>query len=103
MRMADRARPLLGLDWHVVRYESLVEDLEQQLRAICEWLGLEWVPDLSDFAARAQARERATPSTAQLVRGLDRSGVEHWRHYAAALAPVLPTLEPWVNRLGYTR
>ena len=101
MRLADQSRALLGLDWQVVRYESLVDDLPQQLRAICDFLGLEWVPALADFAARAQTRERATPSTAQLTRGLDRSGVCHWRHYEAALAPILPTLAPWVERLGY--
>jgi tetratricopeptide (TPR) repeat protein len=101
MRLAAQARHLLGLDWQVVRYESLVEDLEQQLRAICAFIGLDWVPDLKNFAARAQARERATPSTAQLTRGLDRSGVAHWRHYRSSLEAVLPTLEPWVRRLGY--
>jgi tetratricopeptide (TPR) repeat protein len=101
MRLADQARSLLGLGWLGVRYESLVDDMPQQLRAVCEFIGLEWDPQLTDFAARAQARERATPSTAQLTRGLDRSGVGHWRHYQAALAPILPTLQPWVERFGY--
>jgi hypothetical protein len=101
MRMAELAQPLLGLDWQVVRYESLVEDLEAQLRAVCGFIGLEWVPNLGDFAARAQARERATPSTAQLARGLDKSGVGHWRHYRFALEPILPTLNPWARQLGY--
>ena len=101
MRLAAQARPLVGLDWQVVRYENLVQDLEQQLRSICSFLGLDWAPDLQDFAVRAQARERATPSTAQLVRGLDRSGVGHWRHYRSSLEAVLPTLEPWARRLGY--
>ncbi len=101
MSLAERARPLLGLEWHVVRYEDLVADLEAQLRAVCATLGLEWVPKLGDFAARAQARERATPSTAQLARGLDRSGVGHWRHYRFALEPILPTLDSWAERLGY--
>jgi tetratricopeptide (TPR) repeat protein len=103
MRLAEQARALPGLHWHEVRYESLVEDLDQQLRAICAYLDLEWVPRLADFASRAQVRERATPSTAQLVRGLDKSGVGHWRHYRAELAPILPQLEPWVERLGYDR
>jgi Tfp pilus assembly protein PilF len=101
MRLAEQARPLLGLQWRVVRYEDLVAELEPQLRAVCEYLGLEWVPNLGDFAARAQARERATPSTAQLARGLDKSGVGHWRHYRASLESVLPTLSPWAERLGY--
>jgi len=101
MRLAEQARSLLGLDWQAVRYESLVDDLELQLRAVCEFLDLEWVPELTDFAARAQAREHATPSTAQLARGLNRAGIGHWRNYQDALAPILTTLEPWVERLGY--
>ena len=101
MRLAEQARPLLGLHWHVVRYESLVADLEQQLRVICDYLGLETVPNLGDFASRAQARERATPSTARLARGLDKSGVGHWRHYRSSLQSILPTLAPWVQRLAY--
>jgi Sulfotransferase family len=101
MRLAELSRSSLGLDWHVVRYESLVEDLDAQLRAVCAYMGLEWVANLGDFAARAQARERATPSTAQLARGLDKSGVGHWQHYHFALKPVLPVLEPWAQQLGY--
>ncbi len=103
MRLADQAQPLLGLAWQSVHYESLIADFEPQLRAICDFIGLDWVPNLGDFAARAQARERATPSTAQLARGLDSSGIGHWQHYEFALAPVLPTLQPWVQRLGDDR
>jgi Sulfotransferase family len=101
MRVAELSRTLLGLEWREVRYETLASDLEAELRGICQYLGLEWVPNLGDFAVRAQAREHATPSTAQLARGLDTSGIGHWRHYRVALEPVLPILQPWVERLGY--
>ena len=101
MRLAVLARPLLGLDWQAVRYESLVDELELQLRSICDYLELDWVENLGDFAARAQASERATPSTAQLARGLDSSGIGHWQHYRKELEPIMPTLSPWVERLGY--
>jgi len=102
MRLADQCRGLAALKWMEVRYESLADDPERQLRAVCEYMDLDWVPNLTDFAARAQARESATPSTAQLARGLDRSGVGPWRHYQAALAPILPILQPWVERLEYS-
>jgi tetratricopeptide (TPR) repeat protein len=101
MRFADRVRPALGLDWREVRYETLVADLAQETSAICKFLGLEWVAEMGDFAARVQGREHATPSTAQLARGLDRSGIEQWRNYGAQLEPILPTLNGWVERLGY--
>ena len=101
MRLAEQGRRTLNLDWFDLRYEALVADLSGQLRAVCNFLGLDWDPALTEFAARAHAREHATPSTAQLVRGLDRSGIGHWRHYEAALAPILPTLQTWVERLHY--
>jgi tetratricopeptide (TPR) repeat protein len=101
MDFAHQVQPVLGLDWRVVRYECLVADLPHEMRKICEFLGLEWVPGMGDFAARVQAREHATPSTAQLARGLDRSGLEQWRNYLEPLRPILPVLERWVERLGY--
>jgi len=101
LRLAELGRQQLGLRWQSVRYESVVDEMEQQLRAICSFLDLEWHPALTEFAARSQARERATPSTAQLARGLNRAGIGHWRNYESALAAVLPTLAPWVQQLGY--
>ena len=56
---------------------------------------------MGDFAARAQAREHATPSTAQLARGLDRFRLRTLAALPLALEPVLPVLDPWVQRLGY--
>jgi hypothetical protein len=101
MNFADQVRPVLGLDWRPVHYETLVADLAPKTRGICEFLGIEWDAGMGDFAARVQAREHATPSTAQLARGLDSSGIGHWRHYGAPLQSIIPVLQPWVDRLGY--
>jgi tetratricopeptide (TPR) repeat protein len=101
MGVGELMRPVFGANWRDVRYETLVADFGAQTRAICEFLGLEWIEGLDDFAQRARERERSTPSTAQLARGLDRSRPVHWQHYRAALEPVLPTLTKWVERFGY--
>ena len=101
MAFAAEMRPVIGLDWRVVRFESLVADFEHEMRAICEFAGLKWVAGMGDFAGRAPSREHATPSTAQLARGLDGGGVGHWRHYAAPLAPALPLLDRWLRQFDY--
>jgi tetratricopeptide (TPR) repeat protein len=101
MQFAEQVRPLLNLSWRIVRYESLVSDFTQEAAAICEFLNLERVAGLEDFAARIGRRERATPSTAQLARGLSASTVESWRHYSGDLESVLPVLNPWAMRFGY--
>jgi hypothetical protein len=77
-----------------------MEDFTGQTRAVCEFLGLEWTASMHAFSTRVQVRERATPSTAQLTRGLDRSGIGHWQHYRAALEPLQPLLQRWIERLG---
>lgn len=102
LQLAELVRPRLGLAWQVVRYENLVDDLPSQLQVIAAFLGLEAVAGLENFSTRMQARERATPSTAQLAQGLNRLGVGHWRHYRPEFEPILPVLAPWVQRLGYT-
>lgn len=101
MDLARAAREVLRLDWHDVRYESLVTDFERETRSICAFLTLEWVDGMHDFAQRVQQREHSTPSTAQLARGLNQSGIQQWRHYEQALLPVLPTLQPWIDRFDY--
>jgi tetratricopeptide (TPR) repeat protein len=101
MEFAAQVRPLLGLDWRDVRYESLVTDFERETQAICEFVNIEQVAGMGDFASRVPARERATPSTAQLARGLLQSTADHWRRYSAPLQSTLPVLNPWVERLGY--
>jgi hypothetical protein len=56
---------------------------------------------MREFAGRAKARAIATPSAVQLMRGLNRQGVEHWRKYAEDLEPVMPLLRPWIAKFGY--
>jgi tetratricopeptide (TPR) repeat protein len=101
MAFAERARALLGLDWRVVRYETLVGDFQREILSLCEFLHLEPVATMGDFAGRVPGRDRATPSTAQLARGLTHSAIETWRHYETPLEAILPVLDPWVERFGY--
>jgi tetratricopeptide (TPR) repeat protein len=101
MAFAARARAILGLDWRTVRYESLVGDFQREILSLCDFLHLEPVAAMGEFAGRVQARDRATPSTAQLARGLTHSAIETWRHYEEPLTAILPMLDPWVERLGY--
>ena len=101
MRLAELYRGLLPLSQQLIRYEALVEDFEGVAREACAFLGLEWNPALFDFATRARTRGIATPSAAQVARGLNREGQGVWRRYQAQMAPVLPLLRPWVERFGY--
>lgn len=100
MAFADLARPTLGLAWRQVSYEQVIADFSGEMRSICEFIGLGWSESMGLFAERVKSREHSTPSTAQLTRGLDRSGVGHWRRYASHLAGIEPILKRWVDRFA---
>jgi tetratricopeptide (TPR) repeat protein len=89
------------LDMCLVRHEDVVTEFAREMKRICAYLNLEWVPAMGDFALRTKNRAALTPSTAQLVRGLNTEGLGQWRRYQAQLASVLPLLDPWVKRFYY--
>jgi tetratricopeptide (TPR) repeat protein len=103
MRLGEIYRGKLGLSYFHVHHEALVDSFEFQLRKLCDHLGLPWTDEFRDFAGRSKARGVNTPSSVQLVRGLNNEGIGQWRPYRPQLEPVLPLLDPWVTRFGYPK
>lgn len=101
MTLAARLAPAMDPRTLVVRHESLVADFDTVAGEVCDFLGLPWTDALRNFADKARDRAVATPSGAQLSRGLSAEGVGAWRRYREPLAAVLPTLAPWVSAYGY--
>jgi tetratricopeptide (TPR) repeat protein len=101
MRLAEVLEAKLPIALARVRYEALVRDFDGEMQWLCAALGIAWSAAIRDFAARTERRAHATPSTAQLARGLDASGIGAWRRYARELEAVRTILEPWVRALKY--
>jgi Flp pilus assembly protein TadD len=101
MNLCDVYRRRLGLEWREARNEALVDDFEGEARAICEFLGLAWNAQMRDFAEHARSRTIRTPSSVQVVRGINREGVGQWRHYAKEMEPAMPLLARWIAAFGY--
>ena len=96
-----RLTSLLPLDVCLIRHEDLVTEFAREMKRICTFLNLEWAPAMGDFALRTKFRSVLTPSTAQLVKGLNTEGLGQWHRYRQYLEPVLPLLEPWIKRFYY--
>jgi tetratricopeptide (TPR) repeat protein len=98
----EQCRAGLPLNVHPLRYEDLIERPEEQMRALIGFLGLDWDPRLLDHRRTAAARGTiVTPSYAQVTQPLYRAAAGRWERYRAQMAPVLPVLCPWAERLGY--
>lgn len=100
MRLTETARERLPLQVHELRYEELVADFDRTTQALCDFAGLPWSEDVRRFAATAEQRGVATASSSQVRKGLY-DGSRQWEPFAQWLEPVLPILQPWIERFGY--
>ncbi len=101
-RAWTRAGELFAPAAHAVRYERLVEDPRAELQPLVAWLGLGWDDRLLTHEETARSRTRVrTASYAQIGEKLYTHARGRWQRYGDALAPVMPILRPWVERMGY--
>jgi len=97
-----RAETLLPIRAHRVRYERMVEDLEGEMRSLLGFLGRDWDPAVLDNQAAAAGRGHVrTASYSQVSEPIYRRAAGRWERYRAQMAPVLPILAPWAQKMGY--
>ncbi|HWE45614.1 MAG TPA: tetratricopeptide repeat protein [Caulobacteraceae bacterium] len=82
MRLLEASWQRLPIEIAEMRLEDMAADPEAEARSLAAFLGIAWDPAM--VVGEAPAREES-----------------RWRNYATELAPVLPGLASWVQRLGY--
>jgi hypothetical protein len=95
-------REMLDGGWIEVRYEQLVVDIRGQAQRALELLDLPWADSILDYRDRLAARHVGSPSYADVKRPVYASAIGRWRNYERHLEPVLPSLERFVQALGYS-
>lgn len=102
MNLGEIYREKLTLNLFEHHYEDMVADFEGRVRAVCEFIGIEWSESMRDFNKHVSQVNINSPSATQVRRPLYGEGIGHWRKYAQQLQPIMPILKPWVERYGYT-
>ncbi|MBF0453238.1 MAG: sulfotransferase [Magnetococcales bacterium] len=103
MTLWQKSVESLPLNVHVVRYESLVEDLEGEAKKLLGFLGLEWYEGVLDFHlhARSKKKKTVTPSYQQVVEPIYVRSKYRWLNYRKWFEPHFSELEPFVVGFGY--
>lgn len=70
-----------------ITYEEMVDDFERHVRAMLDFLGLDWDP--ACLHPEENRRMVATASAAQIRQGVNRGSVGRWRRYEHALQPLI--------------
>lgn len=101
-RSWERGKDLFPIDHVAIRYERLVEDSASELRPLIDWLGISWNEKVLAHAETAKERGRVrTASYAQIGEELYTRAKGRWVRYTKHLEPVIPTLRPWAEKMGY--
>ncbi|MEQ8666937.1 MAG: sulfotransferase [Rhodospirillales bacterium] len=87
---------------YAIRYEDVVEDFDRAIEALLAFLDLPWEDAVRAFSEHARARGPInTPSYSQVTEKLYTRARYRWLRYREQLAPAMPDLDPWIERLGY--
>ncbi len=100
MDLVDHYRREMNLRYLRIRYEDIVDDQEASIRKVLDFIGEEFDPKCLAF--HENRRYARTASYAQVTERLYDRSRYRYRSYLAQLQPVIPILQPVIERLGYT-
>jgi tetratricopeptide (TPR) repeat protein len=100
MELVQHYRTEMTLNYLPIRYEQLVADQENSVRAILDFIGEHF--DSSCLKFHENRRYARTASYAQVTEPLYARSVYRYQNYLRNLRPVLPILQPTIESLGYS-
>jgi len=98
--LVEHYRRELELRYQRVRYEDLVERQEATLREVFAFIGETFDP--ACLAFHENQRYAHTASYAQVAEKLYERSRYRYRNYMKQLEPVIPILQPVIERMGYS-
>jgi tetratricopeptide (TPR) repeat protein len=98
----ERIQELMPMPMHTVVYEKVIADQDAELRALFDFLGLDWHDAVLDHRSTALNRGRIkTASYAQVIEPIYKRSAGRWQNYRKHLEPIIPVLRPWIDKFGY--
>jgi tetratricopeptide (TPR) repeat protein len=94
-----------GLDdsWLEYRYENLVENFDETVSRILDFIGVGWHEEIRGYRQAAKQRVVTTPSYRDVTAPINDRALARWRRYEQDLGPILPVLEPFVEIFDYEK
>ena len=90
------------INYHEVRYENLVQNLETTSRQLLKFLELPWNDNILHFSETAKEKKQIkTPSYDQVIRPIYSDAAGRWIKYKKQISTSFEILEPWIKKFGY--
>ncbi len=90
------------LVWMETRYEDIVADLPKEGARVTKFLGLEWHENQTHFHEKNREKPVMSTNYNDVTKPVYKKSVGRWQAYEKHLAPILPALEPYCKKFGYS-
>ena len=92
----------LKLDFIISRYETLLDNFDDQINRILDFLDLEWDENIKNYRNTALKRGKInTPSSSQVVQPLYKTSIAKWKNYEKYFSDSKIYLDRWSRYFGY--
>lgn len=100
MKLWWHYKDVLDLNLHVLRYEDLVSDTENQIRQLISFLDLPWDEQVLRYYQNKRHKV-STPSVYDTAKPIFTRAVERWRNYSDYVDEISDQLTEHIEKFGY--
>ncbi len=102
MELWQKSISLLPVNYHSVKYESLVADFNNEVGQLLKFLEVDWDDAVLKYDSHAKKRGAIkTPSYQSVTEPIYQRAKYRWKRYEDQLKPVMNDLEPFIEAFGY--
>ena len=102
MKLWTQYLSIFKINYHEVKYESLVKNFEPTVRSILDFLKLPWDNSVLNYSELAKKRKNiATPSYNQVTKPIYTHAEGRWKKYEKQISNIYPILDPWIKKFKY--
>ena len=102
MELWQKYTKVMSISYKSIRYEDLVENTEDQAKALAEFLDLKWEPCMLNHTQHAKTRKINTPSYQQVTEKIYTRSKYRWKNYEPYLKTISDDLKDLIESFGYT-
>ncbi len=94
-------RKILKIKYHTLHYESMVDDMEGEMRKLLKFLGLPWEKNILQFYTEQGMGSAITPSYQDVNKPIYSRAIGRWTNYEQYMQSAINILQPFINKFGY--
>lgn len=103
MELFEKYQSAFDLDIHYVHYEKLIDNFDEEIKSIFDFIGLENADEsYKDFYKQTKSKFISTPSREQVSQPIYQGSKNRWKEYAKYIEPMIPIVDRHIKKFGYS-